>query len=268
MVGITSYGAYIPMLRLALAAAAGGKPGGPEKAVANWDEDAVTMAVAAAIDCLRGIDRATADGVLFPSTPQPVKEKQAAAAVARALDLRRDVQTADVGDSLRAGTAALRAAVDTVAAGSARRVLVVAGETRMAAPRSALEANLGDGAAAFLVGKDDVALTAAASHAVADEIIDVWRTEGDPFVHAWEDRFVVDHGYRASVREAVRGLLARTGLAPKDFARLVLYGPDARSHAALVRELGFEASQAQDALFGKVGSAGAAFAPLLLAAAL
>jgi len=138
----------------------------------------------------------------------------------------------------------------------------------MAAPRSALEANLGDGAAAFLVGNEDVALTVMAAHAVADEIIDVWRTEGDPFVHAWEDRFVVDHGYRASVREVVRGLLARTGLGPKDFAKLVLYGPDARSHAALVRELGFAAAQAQDPLFGRVGNAGAAFAPLLLAAAL
>src|SRR2546422_6035092 len=65
MVGITSYGAYVPMLRLPLAAITGGKPGGPEKAVANWDEDAVTMAMAAAIDCLRGIDRASIDGVLF-----------------------------------------------------------------------------------------------------------------------------------------------------------------------------------------------------------
>ena len=38
MVGITSYGAYIPMLRLPLAAinsdGGSGKPGGPEKAVA------------------------------------------------------------------------------------------------------------------------------------------------------------------------------------------------------------------------------------------
>ena len=43
MVGITSYGAYVPMLRMPLAAIGGGavKPGGPEKAVANWDEDAV-----------------------------------------------------------------------------------------------------------------------------------------------------------------------------------------------------------------------------------
>jgi 3-hydroxy-3-methylglutaryl CoA synthase len=268
MVGITSYGAYVPMLRLPLAAIAGGKPGGPEKAVANWDEDAVTMAVAAAIDCLRGIDRAAVDGVLFASTSYPFKEKQGAAIIARALDLRRDVLTADLGDSLRAGTTALRTAVDAVKAGSAERVLVVAGETRMAAPRSAMEANLGDGAAAFLVGREDVALGITAHHAVADEIIDVWRAEGDPFVHAWEDRFVVDHGYRQSVREVVRALLATCRLLPRDFARLVLYGPDARSHGALVRELGFEAAQAQDPLFGRVGNAGAAFAPLLLAAAL
>src|SRR5437899_932043 len=163
MVGITSYGAYVPMLRLPLAAIGGGaaKPGGPEKAVANWDEDAVTMAVAAAIDCLRGVERASVDGVLFASTSYPLKEKQGAALMARALDLRRDVMTADVGDSLRAGTTALRTAVDAVKAGSAKRVLVVVGETRMAAPRSALEPSLGDGAAAFLVGAAGVALAGA-----------------------------------------------------------------------------------------------------------
>lgn len=136
MVGITSFGAYIPYLRLPLAAISGGKKaeGGPEKAVANYDEDALTLAVAAGIDCLRGIDRKTIDGVLFASTSYAFKEKQGAAIVAKALDLRRDVLTADVGDSLRAGTNALRAAIDSVKAGSAKRVLVVIGDTRMAAP--------------------------------------------------------------------------------------------------------------------------------------
>src|SRR5437867_4091911 len=265
MVGITSYGAYIPMLRLPLAAINGGKPGGPEKAVANWDEDGLTMAVAAAIACLEGVDRATVDGVLFASTSYAFKEKQGAAIVAKALDLRRDVVTADLGDSLRAGTTALRAGVDSIKAGSAKRVLVVAGDTRMAAPRSPLEANLGDGAAAFLVGDTDVAASMESAHAVADEIIDVWRREGDPFVHSWEDRFVVVHGYRQNVRDVVGGLLEKTGRAPRDFAKLALYGPDARSHAVVARELGFGAEQVQDPLFGKVGNTGAAFAPLLLA---
>jgi len=268
VIGITSYGAYIPMLRLPLAAIAGGKPGGPEKAVAGWDEDSVTMGVAAAIDCLRGLDRHTVDAVFFASTSYPFQEKQGAAIIAKALDLRRDVQTTDVGGSLRAGTNALRAALDAVGAASRRSVLVVVGDTRMAAPRTPMEANLGDGAAAFLVGAEGVALAPVASHSIADEIIDVWRTEGDPFVHGWEDRFVVDHGYRDNVREVVQALLAKSGATAKDCTRVVLYGPDARSHAAMVRELGFTPAQAQDPFFGRVGNAGAAFTPLLLAAAL
>lgn len=271
MVGITSFGAYIPYLRLPLAAISGGKKaeGGPEKAVANYDEDALTLAVAAGIDCLRGIDRKTIDGVLFASTSYAFKEKQGAAIVAKALDLRRDVLTADVGDSLRAGTNALRAAIDSVKAGSAKRVLVVIGDTRMAAPRSALEGNLGDAGVAFLVGDSDVAASVTGTHSVADEIIDVWRTEGDPFVHSWEDRFVVDHGYRANVKEVVSGLLKKQGLELKDFAKLVLFGPDKRSHGALARELKFDPSaQLQDAFFGQIGNCGAAFAPLQLAAAL
>jgi 3-hydroxy-3-methylglutaryl CoA synthase len=273
MVGITSYGAYVPYLRLPLGAIGGGGKRGegpvPEKAVANWDEDAVTMAVAAATACLAGIDRSTIDGVLFASTSYAFKEKQAAAIVAKALDLRRDVLTADIGDSLRCGATALRSAVDSIKAGSAKRLLVLVGDTRMAAPRSALEANLGDGGAAFLIGEADVAATIVASHSISDEIIDVWRTDGDPFVHTWEDRFVVDHGYRHSVREVVTGLLKKQGLAAKDFKKVVLYGPDARSHATVVRELGFNPTeQVQDPLFGKVGNTGAAFTPMLLAAAL
>ena len=263
MVGITSYGAYIPMLRLPV-----GKPGGPERAIANWDEDCVTMAVAAAIDCLKGINRAAVDGVVFASTSYPFKEKQGAAIIAKALDLRRDVYTADVGDTLRAGTNALRAAFDSVKAGSAKRVLVCVGEVRQGAPRSGLEANIGDGGAAFLIGDADVALALEHSHAIADEIIDVWRTEGDPFVHAWEDRFVVYHGYRTCVREVVKGLLAKAQLTPKDIAMVALFGPDARAHATAVKELGFASSQIVDPLFGKVGNCGAAFAPLLLVAAM
>jgi 3-hydroxy-3-methylglutaryl CoA synthase len=263
MAGIIAYGAYVPMLRLAL-----GKPGGPEKAVANWDEDAVTMAVAAAIDCLRGVERAGVDAVLFASTSYPFKEKQGAAIVAKALDLRRDVYTSDVGDSLRAGTNALRAGLDAVKAGSAKRVLVVAGDTRMAAPRSGLDANIGDGAAAFLLGAEDVVATLEQIHTVSDEIVDVWRTEGDQFVHSWEDRFVVDHGYRDNVVEAVRGLLGKAKIGPKDVTKAVLYGPDARSLGTAAKALGFESSQLQDPFFGRLGNAGAAFAPILLAAAL
>src|SRR5207244_3799315 len=97
MVGIASHGAYIPMPRLSLAAISGGgrkaAAGSGERSVAYYDEDSVTMAVAAATNCLEGLDREVVDGVLFASTSYAYKEKQAATIVAKALDLRRDVAT-------------------------------------------------------------------------------------------------------------------------------------------------------------------------------
>ena len=270
MAGIVSFGAYVPPTRLGFSVIAGRAPkeGGPERSVAWNDEDAVTMAVSAAVNCLRGFDRASVDALLFASTTYAFKEKQAAALVAKALDLRRDVRTTDVSGSLRAGTDALHAAFDAVAAGSAKRVLVVASDARLGAPGSGLEQSFGDGAAAFLVGAVDAVATFEAAYAIADEIVDVWRSEGDPFVHSWEERFVVQEGYTPGITEVVRGLLAKLGAKPGDFTKIALFGPDARSHQGAARALKLDAAALVDPLFGKLGNAGVAFAPLLLVSAL
>ncbi len=121
MAGIASYGAYIPFHRLARAeiARAWGTPPAPgERAVASYDEDSLTMAVAAARDCLGTIDRASVGGLYFASTTAPYKEKQTAAAIAAVLGLPADVVTMDFSGSLRSGTNAFKAALDAVAAGS------------------------------------------------------------------------------------------------------------------------------------------------------
>lgn len=270
MPGIRAYGAYIPLTRLPLALIQGRKPkeGGPEKAVAYDDEDAVTMAVAAAVDCLQGFDRSEVDALYFATTTYRLREKEGAALIAKALDLRRDVRTADLGSSLRAGTAALEAASNAVAAGAARNALVVASDCRMGAPRGALEAKLGDAAAAFLVSADGGVATLEGSYGIAEEIQDFWRIDGERFTHAWEDRFGIQEGYLPSMSEAVGGLLARLGARPDDFARAALYAPDARSVGGVLRKVGLRPEQLQDPLHGRLGNAGAAFAPLLLAAAL
>jgi len=270
MVGVESYGAYIPRHRLSLAAIGGrtAREGGPEKAIAWNDEDSVTMAVSAAVNCLRGLDRNRVDAVYFASTSYAFREKQAAALVARALDLRLDLRCADFAGSLRAGTTALRAASDAVAAGSARCVLVVASDCRMGAPNSGLELRLGDAAAAFLVSDSDVIAQLEAAHALSDEIVDLWRGDGDAFVHSWEDRFVLQEGYVPRIVEAVQGLLEASGTDVSDYAKVVLYGPDQRSLGTVARKLGVAADSLCDPLFGRLGNAGAAFAPLLLAAAL
>ncbi len=269
-VGILAYGSYIPATRLPLAMIHGGraKEGGPEKAVAGFDEDAITMAVAAAVDCLHGIERGAVDGVYFATTTSPFREKQAAAFIAKALDLRSDIATNDFTGTLRAGAGALLAALHAVQADPTKKILVIAADTRLAAPRSALEMNMGDAAAAFLLGSGHVLAAIGDSYTHTDEIYDVWRAEHDDYLRAWEDRFNVMHGYTDNVVAACRGFYAKTGTTASDYTRAVLGGPDGRTLLDVGKKAGFAAQSIQDALFGKVGNCGTAFTPLLLVAAL
>ena len=226
------------------------------------------MAVAAGLDCLRGRDRQAVDALFFASSTVPYAEKQGAAIISAALDLRRDIFAADVTDVLRAGTTALRSALDAVAAGSACQALVVVADSRQGAPRSETERNSGDGAAAFLVGQDDIVAEFSGSYTLTENMLDNWRSSGDPFVRSWEDRFATEEGLERIVPEALEGFLAKFQLAIDDIARVALYAPDARRHARLVRRLGLRPEQAQDPLFGRLGNTGAAFPLMLLSAAL
>jgi 3-hydroxy-3-methylglutaryl CoA synthase len=103
------------------------------------------MGVEAGLDCLADVDTKLIDGLYFATVSSPYKEKQAAALIASALDLRKDVFTSYFTGSLRAGTLAIKAAFDAVKAGTMQRVLVVAADTRRAAPRSDAEQVYGDG---------------------------------------------------------------------------------------------------------------------------
>ena len=271
MVGISSYGAYVPIYRLsreAMGAVWGTSLGRGEKAVSNYDEDSVTMAVEAVIDCLQGIDRKSIDALYFASTTPPYREKQCASIVARAADLRRDLVTADFANSLRAGTNAMRAAVDAVKAGSAKRVLVVASDCRLPAPNSVFEPLFADGAAALLIEDSEVLAILESEHSISSEFIDMWRTEHDKYPRSWEDRFVQGE-YVGQVKEGVLGLMKKCGLSSKDLAKAVFYAPDPRRHQEVTKVLGLDPkTQVQDPMFDTLGNTGAAFTLMMLVAAL
>ena len=266
MVGIAAYGAYVPRFRLG--AGTSGWNTGSERSVANFDEDSVTMAVAAGLDCLRGRDRQSVDGLIFATTTPPYAEKQCAAIIAEALDLRRDIFSADVTDVLRAGTNGLKAALDSVAAGSAKQVLVIASDSRQGAPKGDTERNSGDGAAAFLVSQEDTIASHEGFYSITDNMLDNWRSAQDPFVRSWEDRFTTEEGLERILGEALSGYFQLQGSAAGDVARVALYAPDGRRHGQLARGFGFSAEQVQDSLYGRLGNTGAAFSLMLLVAAL
>ena len=273
MSGIASYGAYIPIWRLnrdLIGAAWGRASFGGERSVANNDEDTLTMAVEAVLDCLSGMDREAIDGLYFASTTAPFKEKQCAAMIAGAADLKPDIITMDFGNSLRAGTSALRAAFDAVNGGSAENVIVVASDCRLAYPRSDYEQHFGDAAAAFLISKKGKPIAnVKASYSISNEMYDVWRLDTDRFVQSWEDRFIVEHGYNENMSKAINGLLKKQNLTPPSIAKAILYGPNARTQQGLARQLGFDPkTQLQDLMTANLGVCGCAHALLLLAAAL
>jgi hydroxymethylglutaryl-CoA synthase len=270
MAGITSIGAYIPIYRLnreEIGKTWGGRGAGGAKAVAGYDEDTVTMAVAAAINCLNrgGVD---ADGLFLATTSAPYREKMSAAIVASAADLKEECQAADFTDSLRAGTAALKAAYDAVKAGSAKKVIVVAADTRQGAAKGTLEQTLGDGAAALTIGNDKVIAEIENSYSLFNDFTDIWRTDEDKFPRSAEGRFIDEVGYLPTMQSVIEGLLKKSKLKINDFASVVYYASDARQHAALTRRLKLDKAQVQDPLYNDIGNTGTAAAFLMLAAAL
>lgn len=272
MIGIVSAAAYVPRYRLSgktLAAAWGSGTGG-ECAVANYDEDSLTMAVEATLAAVDGRPVAGIGACLFASTTPPYLEKSSATILAAVADLGPSVLSADLGGSLRCGTTALRLALDLVRAGTAGQALVGAADMRPAAPGTPEEGQLGDGAAAFLVGTEGVVASYEGGFAVTREFTDVWRGPGDRYLNVLPDMtFVRAYGLDRHIAEAVEGCLAATGRKREDIARVVVYGPDARTQAALLRQLRFreEATPRLDVM-ARIGNAGAAAVPIGLAAAL
>ena len=213
MAGIAAFGAYVPRYRLG--ASTDGWNSRVERSVANFDEDSVTMAVAAGLDCLAGRDRDLIDGLLFATTTPPYAEKGCASIIATALDLRRDIFTADITDVLRAGTTAMKQALDSVAAGSARQVLVIASDNRQGAPKGDAERNSGDGAAAFIISSEGVIAEHEGSYSISENMMDVWRSAGDQFVRSWEDRFAIEEGLERILGDAIAGFMERQGIAAR-----------------------------------------------------
>src|SRR5262245_1180152 len=115
-VGILTYGAYLPRLRLARRSVAEANAwfnpalrglAKGERPMCNWDEDAVTMAVEAARDCLTGQDRNTVSALSLASTSFPFEDRLNAGIVLEALNLAPGVAAQDVTASQRAATSAL-----------------------------------------------------------------------------------------------------------------------------------------------------------------
>jgi len=271
MIGIKSYGAYVPIFRLErdLIARSWGRGSlGGERSVANNNEDTLTMAVEALLDCLGDVNIKEIKGLYFASTSAPYKEKQISTLAAKVINLNEEIINGDFANSLRAGTSALKASVDAVKSGSVQNMLMVASDCRLGYPRSDDEQLFGDGAAAILVSDSKVIANIIDTVSFTKELVDVWRNPEDTYVRSWEKRWVLAEGYQEIMKKAVTALMNKCELEPKGITKAIFSAPDKTAHRKLGKSLGFDENQIQDPLLSTVGNCGAAHPLMVLVSAL
>ncbi len=258
MAGIVRYGSYVPYSRLSRAAFGAGKG---ERAIAGFDEDAVSMAVEAARDALRGAP--AIEALAFATTSPPYAEKLNAATIQAALQLTSRVRSFELGSSSRMGLAALLLGCDIAATG--KRTLVCASDVVIGAPGGARESASGDAAAAFVTGPDaEAAAVLIGSASSTLELLDTWRLPEDRFAKSWEERFGADVMAPLVADTATRAL-ADAKVQPTDVSVVIADASNPRALGGLPKALRLKPEQLADPLASSVGRSGVAHAMLVLA---
>lgn len=275
MIGITAYGGYIPRLRLSRQAAAqanawyaphfAGRKG--TRAFANWDEDSITLAVAAARDALGSAtqrDRRRVRALMLASDTLPFAERLNAGVVAGALALDEDIEALDLGGTQRAALSAFTQAVARVRAGGGD-TLVLAADNRRTRAASAQELDYGDAAAAVLVGTEDVLAEYLGAGTVTADFVDHFRAAGEDVDYHWEERWVRDEGIAKLVPAAVKAALQQAGVAAAEVDHFLFPSTFAKMDQQLAKACGIRAEAVADNLADSVGDSGVPHGLLLLA---
>ena len=254
---ITSMGAYLPLLRLSRKAAiaalkwsglAGARDG--FRAVAGWDEDALTLAVEAARIAML---RAPAPRALsFASTSAPFFERGQAPLLAEALALPESIRTFDAAGSRRCAVSALLLALE-----GQGDCLVAAGERRATKMGSPAQLSFGDGGAACLVG-DKGGARLLASHCVSHDLVDIYCSREHPTPYLAEERFVRDVAVAEVIAPAIRDLCREAAVAPSAIAWVALNEPVPGCYKAVAAQLGLTAPNVADDIVLAAGDLGAA----------
>ena len=274
-VGIKSFGAYVPkrrMLRAAVAAAhAWSFPalralGKGERSMCGWDEDAITMAVEAGRDCLRGTSASVLSELTLASTTAPYADLNNAVLVAAALQLPKAASAADATGSTRAGLTAISRACRAGAEGDS---LIIASDRRSGKPGSAHEMQYGCGAGALMIGSgEELIARFLGAETVSVPFISNFRAAAEEFDYGWEERWIRDEGISKIVPAAVSRLLQRLAIDTERVRLFGMAGGPTGSDKLTAKTLGLAPDRVVPDLQGTVGDTGAAHAALLLVAAL
>ncbi|MFA5332395.1 MAG: hydroxymethylglutaryl-CoA synthase [Methanoregula sp.] len=280
MVGIITYGVYIPRYRIkaeeiarvwgANAADITGGLGVFEKSVPDLDEDAATIAVEAARNALlrRKVDPEKIGAVYVGSESHPYAVKPTACTVGEAIGATPRMTAADYEFACKAGTAAIQTCMGLVKSGMIPYGLAIGSDVSQGAPSDALEYTAAAGGAAYIIGNDDPIATLNHTCSFTSDTPDFWRREGQAFPRHG-GRFTGDPGYFKHVKGASNLLFGQIGTSPKDYTYAIFHQPNAKFPQKVARDLGFTSEQIKPGLVvPHLGNTYSGASPIGLAATL
>jgi hydroxymethylglutaryl-CoA synthase len=253
-VGIVGYGAYVPKHRIKVeeiakvwgADAESYKRGLGlrEKSVPAPDEDTITMAVEATRNALMRchIDPKEIGAVYVGSESHPYAVKPSGTTLAEAIGATPDVHCADFEFACKAGSEAMFVTMSLVKAGEMKYALAVGGDTSQGAPGDALEYSAAAGAAAFIMGAENLIATCDFTFSYMTDTPDFWRREYQ-FYPQHAGRFTGEPAYFKHVIGSAEAILEKSGMKPKDFAYAVFHQPNGKFPQRAGERLGFTQEQ-------------------------
>ncbi|MDR3102705.1 MAG: hydroxymethylglutaryl-CoA synthase [Methanocalculaceae archaeon] len=280
MVGIITYGAYIPRYRIKVeeiarvwggnAAEITGGLGVIEKAVPDYDEDTATFAVEATRSalCRRIVDPKEIKAIYVGSESHPYAVKPTSVTVGEAIGATPVMTAADYEFACKAGTAGIQTAMGLVGAGMMNYAIAIGADTAQGAPGDALEYTAAAGGAAYVIGNDDPIAVISHTCSFSTDTPDFWRREGADYPRHG-GRFSGEPGYFKHVIGAAKMMLADMGTKPSDYDYAVFHQPNAKFPQKAAARLGFSQDQIKTGLLvSRLGNTYSGAVPLGLAAVL
>src|SRR3990167_6371557 len=259
MIGIVSYGFYIPKYRIKVEDIANTWGKNPEdvkkslkvkeKAVAGNDEDSLTMAYESTSMALSDLKLKNDDikVIFFGSETPPYVVNPASTILGEFLGIDHNYLAYDTQFACKAATGAMIYAGSLVKSGYTNYALVVASDKANSKPHDPLEYTAASGSTAFLIGKDDVILEIIDQTSFSSDTPDFWRREGIRYP-SHGGRFTGKPSYFFHIQKAVQSLLRETKLKPSDFTYAIFHMPNGKFPREVARSLGFSSSQVEPSL--------------------
>ncbi len=254
-VGIIGFGAYLPYYRIKTESIAKfwqqdgqlvkQSLGVEAKAVANADEDSLTMAVEASRKALQmcRVKPQNIGAVFVGSESHPYAVKPTGTILGTILGLK-DYFCADLQFACKAGTTGLQLTAGLIEAGLIEYGLVVASDKAQSKPGDILEYTAGAGAAAFVLGrkKDQFLAKILQTYSVASDTPDFWRRSECRYPEH-TSRFTGEPSYFKHLKQCINNLLKQSRLKIKDVDKVVFHMPNAKFPLKLAKNLGASEGQ-------------------------